>query len=70
MQWVDLIFLACALADPGACHERHLTFQTDDSLRRCVMQAPPYLAQWAEEHPGERVARWRCAWPGEEGDKT
>jgi hypothetical protein len=31
-----------------------------------MMQAPPYIAQWADEHPGARVTRWRCAFPGDE----
>ena len=69
MQWVDLIVLACSLADPGACKEYHLAFQSAGSLRGCMMQAQPYLARWIGDHPDERVARWRCAWPDEEGDK-
>ncbi len=70
MQLVDLIVLACALINPGACHEYHLLFQTAGSLRGCTMQAQPYLAQWIGEHPNVRVARWRCAWPDNEGDKS
>jgi len=38
-------------------------------LRACMMQAQPYLAQWVGEHPDVRVAKWRCAWPDQEGDK-
>jgi hypothetical protein len=66
MQLVDLILLACTLAAPSACREHHLMFQTAGSLQGCMMQAPPYLARWAEEHPSFRVARWRCAWPDQE----
>ena len=33
---------------------------------QCMMQAPPYIAQWADEHPAERVTRWRCAFPGDQ----
>ena len=69
MQWVDLIVLACTLANPGACKEYHLMFQSAGSLRGCMMQAQPYLSQWVGEYPDVRVARWRCAWPDEEGDK-
>ena len=69
MQMVDLILLACTLANPGACHEHHLLFETEGTLRGCVFQAQPYLAQWAGEHPGLRVARWRCAWPDQEEEK-
>jgi hypothetical protein len=35
-----------------------------------MMQAQPYLAQWVGEHPNYRVARWRCAWPDREDEKT
>jgi hypothetical protein len=69
MQLVDLILMACALANPSACRERHLLFQTAGSLRGCTMQAQPYLAQWAGEHPGFRIASWRCAWPDQEEEK-
>ncbi len=70
MQWVDLIVLACSLTNPSACTEYHLMmYQEVASLRACTMEAQPYLAQWIGEHPHERVARWRCAWPGEEGKK-
>jgi hypothetical protein len=30
------------------------------------MQAQPYLAAWIGEHPNNRIAAWRCAWPGNE----
>jgi hypothetical protein len=69
MQLVDLILLACAVTNPGACREHHLLFQTAGSLRGCVMQAQPYLAQWAGDHQGYRVVRWHCAWPDEEEEK-
>jgi hypothetical protein len=69
MQWVDLIVLACTLANPATCKEYHLAFQSAGSLRACMMQAQPYLAQWVGEHPDVRVAKWRCAWPDQEGDK-
>jgi len=69
MNPIDLIVLACSLADPGACHDYHLMVQSAGSLRACTMQAQPYLAQWAGQHPNLRIARWHCAWPGQEGEK-
>jgi hypothetical protein len=66
---IDLVVLACALVSPGACHEYHLLFQSAGSLRTCTMHAQPYLAEWIEEHPGLRVARWHCAWPNQEDQK-
>ena len=69
MNLVDLILLACALANPSSCHEYHVLFQTSGSLQSCMMQAQPYLAQWVGEHPAYRVTRWRCAWPDQEDGK-
>ena len=69
MDIVDLILLACTITDPGACREYHMTLQSSGSLQTCMMDAQPYLAQWAEAHPGYRVARWRCAWPEQEQEK-
>jgi hypothetical protein len=69
MNLVDLILLACTMASPSTCHEYHLLFQTAGSLRGCVMQAQPYLAQWAGEHPSLQIIRWRCAWPDQEEGK-
>jgi hypothetical protein len=70
MDLVDLILVACALADPGVCHEYHMAFQSSGSLQSCMSQAQPYLAQWAGEHPGFRIVRWHCAWPGSEDEHT
>ena len=63
---IDLVLLVCSLANPTSCQEQHLLFESQGSLRACMMQAPPYLAQWAGEHPGVRIARWRCDWPESE----
>jgi hypothetical protein len=70
MNLVDLVVLACTLASPSVCHEYHNLFQSAGSLRSCMLQAPPFLAQWVDAHPGYRIARWRCAWPDQEGEKT
>lgn len=69
MNLVDLIVLACTLANPNACHEYHVLFQSSGSLQSCMSQAQPYLAQWAGEHPAYQIRRWRCAWPDQEGGK-
>jgi hypothetical protein len=34
-----------------------------------MMQAPPYIAAWSEQHPATHVARWRCAYPGSADQK-
>jgi len=70
MNLIDLIVLACTLTTPEACHEYHLLYQSAGSLRTCTMDAQPYLARWIGEHPNLRVARWHCAWPGQEDEKA
>ncbi|MFL5282140.1 MAG: hypothetical protein ACJ8AW_14430 [Rhodopila sp.] len=69
MNLIDLIVLACSIANLSACQEFHILFQSSGSLRSCMMQAQPHLAEWAGGHPGYRVVRWHCAWPDQEGGK-
>jgi hypothetical protein len=28
------------------------------------MAAPPYIAQWVNEHPKWNAVKWRCEYPG------
>ena len=63
---IELILTVCALTAPSQCDEQRLQFSSQESLMQCMMQAPPYIAQWSDEHPAERVTRWRCAYPGDE----
>jgi hypothetical protein len=63
MNLIDLVVLVCSLANPTSCGERHLILDAQGSAAQCSMQAQPYLAQWIGEHPGLRIARWRCMWP-------
>ncbi|MDB5404237.1 MAG: hypothetical protein JWQ55_6255 [Rhodopila sp.] len=67
MNVVELIVMVCSLSNPNACSEKHFLFEANGSLNGCIMQAQPYLAQWAGEHPNDRVASFRCAWPEQEG---
>lgn len=67
MNLVELIVVICSIAHPGVCSEKHFLFQSHGSLRECMLESPPYLAQIMTQYPGERVARWRCDWPGREG---
>jgi hypothetical protein len=67
---IELILTVCALNAPSQCEERRIQFMSQESLMQCVMRAPPYIAAWSGEHPGSRVTRWRCAYPGEGGQKA
>jgi len=62
-----LIMTVCSLSDPNRCGEARMQFSSEVTPMQCLMQAQPYMAQWVEEHPGRRVASWRCARPEVEG---
>ena len=66
---IVLILTVCTLAAPERCSEARLQFVSEATPAECAMQAPPFIAAWAQDHPGSRVARWRCAYPGEDGSK-
>lgn len=66
MDAVELIVMVCSLINPHACSQKHFLLESSGSLRTCVMQAQPYLAQWAGDHPDDRIASYHCAWPGKE----
>jgi hypothetical protein len=61
---IELILTVCALNAPSRCDEQRLQFVSQESIMQCMMQAPPYIAQWSDEHPATRVVKWRCAYPG------
>jgi hypothetical protein len=70
MRLIDLILLACNLSNPTACHEYHILLQSDQTLFACTMEAQTVLAQWIDEHPNLRIARWHCASPDREEQKS
>jgi hypothetical protein len=67
MNIVELVVMVCSLLNPNACSEKRFVFESNGSLKSCMMQAQPYLAQWAGEHPNDRIAAYHCAWPDQEG---
>jgi hypothetical protein len=67
---IEIILTVCALNAPSRCEEQRLPFVSQSSPMQCVINAPPYLAAWTEEHPGVRVVRWRCVYPDSEGEKA
>jgi hypothetical protein len=64
MDFVQLIVLVCAAANPQQCEEKRLTFESHGSLERCMMEAQPYLAEWSASHPDLVIKRYHCEWPG------
>ena len=70
MDLVELVLTVCTLAQPIQCDERRLSFSSpSSSLRACMADAMPVIAQWSGEHPAVEVTRWRCQRAGESGEK-
>jgi hypothetical protein len=63
MNPIDLIVTVCAVLAPATCEETHLVFSYSGSLQQCAMAAPPYIAQWVDQHPKWNAVRWRCEYP-------
>jgi hypothetical protein len=61
---IQLIVTVCALSLPSQCEDQHFLFLADMSLNQCAMNAPPYIAQWTNEHPKWVAVRWRCDYGG------
>ena len=67
MDFVELLMTVCTLSQPMTCDEQRMVFSSDIvSLRSCVVQAQPYIAQWIGNHPSLEVHSWRCAPSGHE----
>lgn len=64
---MTIILSACLIADPSRCQDFRVPITVDMDPIHCTMRAPPYFAQWIEEHPAWRVVRWKCL-PGDMND--
>jgi hypothetical protein len=69
MALIEIVLTVCALSLPDQCEDQHLQFApgTSMSLKQCVMNAQPYVAQWINEHPKWLAVRWWCEYGGSEG---
>ncbi|MCK1479338.1 hypothetical protein IVB27_32510 [Bradyrhizobium sp. 197] len=58
---IQIIAVLCSLSSPAECHEQTVTTSDfgDISMTSCLMGAPQ-LAEWMKEHPGQRLAGWKC----------
>ena len=70
MDIVHIILTVCALAGPAHCEDRRISIEWAGPLTHCAMSAPPFIAQWVDEHPNWRAERWRCVYPGSEDEKV
>ncbi|MDX2265928.1 MAG: hypothetical protein NW215_13285 [Hyphomicrobiales bacterium] len=62
---MEIIVLACLVADPSQCKDQRLPDLVDtDNPFRCSFLSMPYVAQWQGENPKWIVKKWRCGSPG------
>jgi hypothetical protein len=61
-----IIISACMANDPNVCKDYKIPISDDVDPMNCAMQAPPHFAQWADEHPGWQIKKWRCSSSSEE----
>jgi hypothetical protein len=55
-----IILSTCLVNEPAVCRDQRILLASAISALQCVMNAPPYVAKWSEEHPRWRVVRWEC----------
>ena len=63
MDLIAIVFTVCALAQPSQCQEQRIEYAWQGSLRQCVMEAQPYLAEWVGEHPKWSIKSYHCEYP-------
>jgi hypothetical protein len=58
---IKIVATICSLAAPDDCLEQMVTSSSfaDISMVACMMGVPQ-LADWMKEHPGYRLAKWKC----------
>ena len=57
---LSIVLSACLVANPGQCKDFKIPLDVDMDAMQCAMAAPPYFAQWVEEHPQWQIRRWKC----------
>lgn len=57
---LTVVLSACLIGDPSVCREYKIPLSVMLDPQHCVMDAPPYFAKWAEQHPGWQIKSWRC----------
>ena len=57
---LEIVFIACLASAPAECYEERLTYFENLNPIACTIRAQGELAQWTNEHPNWRIARWGC----------
>ena len=62
-----IIISACLAGDPSVCKDYRVPLDESVDPSSCMMNAPPHIARWAEQHPGLVIAKFQCR-PANEND--
>lgn len=64
---VLMLITACSTANPAACRIYPWTLNADITLRQCQNLGQIGLAEWASQHPGLTIRRYKCVSGGRNG---
>ena len=64
---IAIIVSACLVGDPGSCKNYKIPLDESIDANSCIINAPPHLARWAEQHPGLIISKFECR-PANESD--
>jgi hypothetical protein len=62
-----LVVFACLTATPSECRDHRVPLDAAVDPTRCMLMALPFVAKWADEHPGWEVRKFECR-PASESD--
>jgi hypothetical protein len=57
---LTIVLSACLISNPNQCRDFKIPLDVNMDALQCAMAAPPYFAQWVEEHPKWQIRRWKC----------
>jgi hypothetical protein len=57
---VQLVLIYCLVSNASACVEKRPIFEGAASVAGCMVAAQPSAADFIREHPGYRLASWKC----------
>jgi hypothetical protein len=57
---VQLVLIYCLVGNATACVEKRPVFDGLASVAGCMVAAQPTAADFIREHPGYRLASWKC----------
>jgi hypothetical protein len=57
---IAIVISACLSGDPNVCRDYRIPLAVEVDPKRCMSDAQPHFANWAAQHPGWEIKRWRC----------